>query len=380
MKKTFQLICAMLVMAGCQDSDSIGDNSSPIEKETIPSRVSILTNDGSSVYHLDVETLQEKVTEYNLTELNGVEANYQSIHFNNTQVSFVYNSHPNYSATLVDISNQSHQSFSFDMTSDKFEHFEGPIFAIVLNNWFLFFTQIGQEEFRDLAVHAIDHRTGEQKKLVFAKGVRTYRNVDSEGDNLLVDFQNEDRERTMARINLSSGEVSTKDFGKSYFAAMNKDRVHVFTCSPDIYEEYDLNDWSLIQSRETNSCTELNWTLGLNNIQFNGSEVLVHLQLSQPSPDPSSPGIFDLSSGEMIEGNVIITKLRYDIGDKYSQSGIKIETYAVDLKSKNIVVGYQREDPNGIVSGGLVFTDFTGEILKDIPLLRSPKKIIITEP
>jgi hypothetical protein len=154
-------------------------------------------------------------------------------------------------------------------------------------------------------------------------------------------------------------------------------------CTSDNYEIYDVSNLSLVENRSLEICSAIidwNWRLGLNKSQVDGNHLLVDVKVPQPSPDAISPGVYDLSTGEMVEDQLISSTIRLELYDLYPQSSINLINYTVNLAKEQVVFGYQRQDSNGIVSGGLVFTNFNGDFLKDIPLIRPPKEIIITEP
>ena len=49
------------------------------------------------------------------------------------------------------------------------------------------------------------------------------------------------------------------------------------------------------------------------------------MKLAQPSPDPSGPGIHDLSNGKMVESNIIVPDMRYELGEKYGEPAIGLQ-------------------------------------------------------
>ena len=379
MKKTFQFICALLLFTGCQEGDGETiPNNSQNQDADIPSKVTVISEDQEAIYQIDVQTDKESLTEYNLTQTIGALPSYRSKYINGTQVSYVYKEAQEVKAVFKDVANQNSQSY--DLTSKLDDPYQGVNYGNAIEDYLLVFNRSGPK-YEDLSVFATNVNNGSSRKITFGKGTSYSSTILYEGGWLVLKFNDLSGNDVLASINLESGEVNTKVFNGSYFAFLAGGQIHMVSCNSK-YEIYDVLDLSLMDSGSLDVCNYLldwTWRSGLNKTQVDGNDLLVHMQPLQPSPDLTSPGVYDLTTGEMIEDKMILTSIRLELYKLYPQTYIKMNTYTVDLARKHIVIGYEKDDGNGVLSGGLIFTDFSGEILKEIILNRPPQEIIITK-
>jgi hypothetical protein len=370
----------MFVMAGCQDSEGIVDNGPQNQKQFIPSQVSVISEDQNSIYQIDVKTEEEDLTENNLTNSIGAITTYRSMYVNGSQVGFIYQDGKTISALFKDVISQETQTH--DLTSKLDDPYNGINFGNSVEDYLLLFNRSGPD-YMDLSVLALNVRNGTSRKITFGRGTSYSSRILYENDWLLIKYTDANGKGALSAVNLASGIVNTKRSNDSYFAFLDKGQLHMLFCTSDNYEIYDVSNLSLVENRSLEICSAIidwNWRLGLNKSQVDGNHLLVDVKVPQPSPDAISPGVYDLSTGEMVEDQLISSTIRLELYDLYPQSSINLINYTVNLAKEQVVFGYQRQDSNGIVSGGLVFTNFNGDFLKDIPLIRPPKEIIITEP
>lgn len=91
--------------------------------------------------------------------------------------------------------------------------------------------------------------------------------------------------------------------------------------------------------------------------------------LGNAKPQPKDNNSIPFNISVISLGNDHVHQLDVDTSSE--------EVSEIDLKRKSIVVGYESNASD--TKGGVVFTNFEGELLKNIPLKYVPENIIIIE-
>lgn len=175
------------------------------------------------------------------------------------------------------------------------------------------------------------------------------------------------------KFNLNTMEEEEEVFINGAFkATVDEDTFYVFTENTLVM--YNSADLSFKNS--ANLSTSLGGQLdGWFKTSFNGDQMLIDIQYPQPSAIEQGPAIFDLGSGEISEGNdTFFFDLREQLSTELG-TDLFYSAYTVDMSNETILVAYQTG--LGQDFGGVVLTNFEGEILSRIELEFEVQKLIL---
>ena len=178
----------------------------------------------------------------------------------------------------------------------------------------------------------------------------------------------------LAQIDLTTEErLGDIRFEKPFTIAIKEGtELHAFF-EDDAYEVYDANSLALLNEGFLNDGGVLGGE-GLLDTNFRDDEILVFISYQQPSEISTGPAVMDLNTGDLIQGNdsflfdlrrLLIDDLQYEIF--FTSFAVKLETGAV-------VCGFLRA---GQQKGGIVYTNFDGDILKVVEVEGIPEQIVL---
>lgn len=178
----------------------------------------------------------------------------------------------------------------------------------------------------------------------------------------------------LAQIDLlTKRRVGDIRFEKPFIIAINQGtELHAFF-EDDSYEIYDASSYALLSEGTLDD----NGVLGIEGLvdtNFWDDGILVFISYPQPSEINSGPAVMDLQSGELVLGN---DSFLFGVRDELIiELGYQIfyTTYAVDLQSGAVVCGFLRA---GQEKGGVVYTNFDGDILKVVEIEGIPAQIVL---
>ena len=162
-----------------------------------------------------------------------------------------------------------------------------------------------------------------------------------------------------------------------YYATVIDGLLYLFT-SPSVYEVRNLATLEL----QTTVNMEFSLNLGTKFFDPNRAGTKIEFQVGYPQPSPiaNGPGIFDISSGDAIRNNLVLFDVRQNLLEQVDDFNGTLPTYALDVANEIIVVGFSRTNPSGTSDlGGIVFTDFEGNIMDVVELEHVPRNIVIKD-
>lgn len=176
-------------------------------------------------------------------------------------------------------------------------------------------------------------------------------------------------------INTTTGaQVQKLSFESEFSAVMSEDLIFV-QFRDGSYKIYKLQDLSLQQEGTTGA--SLYNGRGFYSSTFEGTKMAFDHVYAQPSPLSTAPAIYDWATNKVTHGGdfYLLDALR-SIGAE-NQISANLKTARVNLKNNIIVAGYQNGyEPN---KGGVVYLNFDGEVLLNIPLDHVPFEILIRD-
>lgn len=186
----------------------------------------------------------------------------------------------------------------------------------------------------------------------------------------------QEAEFSLTIYNSNTGEqVERLTFGTEFRSTMSEEQLYLFFPNGN-YRTYSLTDYSPTAEGSTGN-RNLFRTSGIYPTDFKGNKMAFDYSYSQPAPLSSAPAIYDLSVNEITHGGdfYLVDALR-ELQNQKEQVVVHT-TVQVDLNSNIVIAGYKIYDESE--TGGVLFLNFDGEILMDIPLDYVPFRIMIRE-
>ncbi len=374
MKKLYFYLTLIILSFGCSNSDLDENNlNSTLQKD-----ITIIAKENNQYYQIDVLNNSKNIITTNLSETLGIEYPYLVLNTSPSLISFFKmagNSFPVFQKNIITsetyIRNQfcdldSQEGRNFPTNSDKklilftYEYNENSISnADIINNF----------------IRIYDKQTENCVKLLIGSGeLYSRKSTIVIGENIYVYYTNKERKPEIVKINLITNKIEEElIFDNIFRATISDNELHIF--SNGEHEIYNTLNFEMISKSSLNLNNLLGYP-GLFETSFKDNEMLIDLPYAQPSPVEYGPATIDLTTGEIIKGleNNLLDVWR-DLGD-HLKASVGITTYSVDLKSNLIVIGFEKISQYN-KSGGVVYSNFKGEILKIVELEFIPNKIII---
>ncbi|MEM1260045.1 MAG: hypothetical protein AAGH81_16060 [Bacteroidota bacterium] len=176
-------------------------------------------------------------------------------------------------------------------------------------------------------------------------------------------------------VNLNDLQIlGSKTFNRfTYGAFLENSFLAIRMDSGFVFEEYSLEDFSLMAMSSKNNLPEL--TYGLYNNEIVLDQLPFTRFFNEAQDYQFQPAIYDLSRDEVIEGNApFLEPLSENLMTTLGTQPV-FPVYKVDVENRNIILGYDRND--GTNTGGVLFTNFDGDIYKVLELNYIPEELVI---
>lgn len=116
---------------------------------------------------------------------------------------------------------------------------------------------------------------------------------------------------------------------------------------------------------------------GFFSTRYSGDQVAVRYIYQQPSLFFAQPAVYDLASGNLVNGGepflpLLQNRIEQEVGDR-----VIFGNFDMDLDSGLILISYVKGD--GTPNGGLILTDFDATPLQILPLPFVPERLILRE-
>ena len=367
-KNLVKLSLIIFLFNCCSDSDSGNDSGDIFQKD-----LTIIAQDNSHLFQIDILNRASNITTTNLTETLGVKKDYNFIKQTGSLISFFTLNNNNYSVFQKNILTSEIYSNDQICTLDDRESKNIP--AASNQKLILFTTEWDNADTYNF-LRIYDKETKNCVKLEINSGFingnsATFVN----GEMVYATYRNAEK-RVLIKINLLTNQIENElIFDSSFGATIRGEELHVFFLNKD-YKVYNTSNFDLISSNTLQSNFEI--PFGFFKTDFYNNEMLIDFLYPQPAPINQGPATVDLTTGEIVRGeNTLLWDLRRKILADY-QMDVSLLTYSVDLENNVVVCGYSLNYyPNVPDSGGIVYSNFEGEILKLVEFEYVPIKVII---
>ena len=155
---------------------------------------------------------------------------------------------------------------------------------------------------------------------------------------------------------------------------INGNDFHIFY-SNNTYRRYALDSFELLETKQINLGVGGD-DFGFFDADFKGNNMYFTLRYPQPSTVGEAAAVIDLETGQIVKGdNLFALDLQSSLGTS-GLPGYFLSDYDVDTSDDIIVYGLT--NPSDL-SGGILYTNFEGEILATVLLPQSVYEVIIKD-
>lgn len=195
------------------------------------------------------------------------------------------------------------------------------------------------------------------------------------GDNLYLAYQDfESSQYVLVEVDLENEERSGDiRFDNPWTAAIDEGVAKHFFFEDDTYEVFDATTDEMLSSTSLNDSGVLGRE-GILETTFWENGLLVIVSYPQPSAITLGPAVMDLTSGELVQGeDSFLFDVRDELTNMLGYDNFFV-SYGVDLQTGAVVAGFVRA---GLEEGGIVYTNFNGDILKVTEFVGIPERIVL---
>ena len=166
--------------------------------------------------------------------------------------------------------------------------------------------------------------------------------------------------------------IIDKQFLSSIYAICKVNEIEIVSIG-DIATVYKYEDFSEVSTRSFYGGAFSNKPLIKNSETFN-NKIVINRNSLGPSNFSSRPVILDLNTGELVDIEFdLLTNIQYNLRINKSYP-VTLHSSRFDLKREKIAIGYQVQDKEEY---GVMWFDYNGEIVQDIPLELLPQIIFL---
>jgi len=375
MKRNIALILiAGTLLFACTNDDGAGDQ---MDISTQVSHdITVVANTQAAIYQHDISRDSDVATSINLTETFGLNPGISYLQTTTNLLTFYTNAAESFDVLQKPILFNQAESFP-----DICEELDGETHFVARNSDSkIFIIGVGLSTTGDpgpeLFVKFFDRVSRTCVRIPVGHGfLSSQRGVAVIDEMLYLAYQDfTSSEYVLAQIDLDSEQrLGDLRFDQPWTVAINAGMEIHFFLEDDGYEIYDAVSYDLISS----SSLEDNAVLGGEGIletNFWDNGIVVIISYQQPSIISLGPAVLDLQTGNLKQGD---DTFLFDVRDVLNQAlgyDIFFTTYEVNLRTGAVVAGFAR---SGREEGGIVYTNFEGDILKVTEFVGIPGPIVL---
>lgn len=377
------IILLMLICISCSDSNNNQDNENP-DTAFIGPDVTVLARFNDQIFQYDVLNNGNTVNKTNLSnEFGPGFGSFITIDESYPLISFFEINANNYIVYQKNLES-SEIRIRQEICPLNNEAGASRVFAVSSINKLILFSQILTQEFNTIRAfaHILDTSSEQCTEVLLRNGQFTEngtglsRRFWVQGESLYLLFIDSDIDKeVILKINLTTSSIERSiefDRFRSVRATIWDNQLHVFFGDGQ-YDIYDTTTFGLLSSGTLPY--RFSHPLGFFETSFDGDEMYIDISYPQPSPIGRGPAAVDLSSGELTKGsNLFFFDIRSDLNEVLQRPVSVVSLYKVDLENNVIVLAFWNDDQSQ--SGGILFTDFEGNLNKIVELDARPERII----
>ena len=374
-RKIILTIIAAALLLACSNDDSEGGDSQDISTQ-VAHDITVVASSQTAIYQHDIPLDSDQVSSVNLTTTYGLDPGFDYVATTNSLLTFYTRTIQSFDVLQKPILFNQTESFTdiCQEADDETHYFarnsDSKIFIVGEG------TSTTGEPGPELFVKFFDRVSRTCTRIPVGHGfLARQRGALVVGENLYMAYQDfETSQYILAEIDLVNEQLGGDlRFDTSWTAAIDQGVAkHVFL-DDNGYEVYDC----LTDEQLSSATLEDNAVLGQEGIlstNFWGNGLLVIISYPQPSAITLGPAVMDLSSGELVQGNdSFLFDARDELTNMLGYDNFFV-SYGVNLRTGAVVAGFVRA---GREEGGIVYTNFNGDILKVVEFEGIPEQIVL---
>lgn len=372
-RKIVTAFLAGLILVGCSNDDTSGDMDTPVQ---ISHDITVVARSQAAIYQHDIPRDSETVSTNNLTASYGLSPGFGYLHTTQNLLTFYTNAAESFDVLQKPILFNQAETFP-----DICEEQDGETHFIARNSdTKIFVVGVGLsttgEPGPELFVKFFDRVSRTCTRIPVGHGfLPSQRGIYVDGEILYMAYQDFSSDQyVLVQIDLTTEErMGDLRFDQPWTAAIDAGMEIHFFFEDSGYEIYDAVTYELISASSLDDKATLG-PEGLLDTNFWDNGLVVIISYPQPSAISLGPAVLDLDTGDLKQGDdtflftvrdELIVRLGYDLF---------YTNYSVNLRTGAVVAGFSRA---GRETGGIVYTNFDGDILKVVEFEGIPGPIVL---
>lgn len=369
------ILVFIVIIYSCSKNDE--DNETPpiSAEDMVPFDITVFAKKNDSIYQLDILGNPEEMEVINLSQTLNLPTQYRDDFINGSKITFFDNRNGSYAFWQKDV--ESGNVISRDPICEPMEN-DSWLFPRTSENQIGILTvqNSGVNDWKNY-LNIFNSNTASCNRILISDFYIPQQNYTYlHKDRFYLYSRNANySEHSLTIINTNSGEQIEKfTFESAFQTMMSNDELYLLF--PDgSYKIYDLNGLSLQKEGNTSNQYLFNFP-GIHKSEFKGSKMVFDYLYPQPSPLASAPAIYNWSTDEITHGgDFYMTDALRQLEDEKVED-FSYTTVKVNLDTNILAAGYKNVRN---MEGGVLFFNFEGEILMNIPLDYVPYRLMIRD-
>ena len=372
-KIAFTLLAGALLFA-CSNDDDAGAGADSANQ--VSHDITVVASSQTAIYQHDIPRESDQASTVNLTTTYGLDPGFNFVQSSDNLLTFYTRTAQSFDVLQKPILFNQAESFpDICQEEDDETHFLGRN-----SDSKIFIIGVGLSTTGDpgpeLFVKFFDRVSRTCTRIPVGHGfLSSNRGTMVVGDNLYLAYQDfESSQYVLVEVDLNSEQrAGDIRFDTPWTAAIDEGIAKHFFFDDDTYEVYDALTDELVSSTTLNDNGVLGGE-GILDTMFWEEGLLVIISYPQPSAITLGPAVMDLTSGELVQGNdSFLFEVRDELTDILEYDNFFV-SYGIDLPTGAVVAGFVRA---GREEGGIVYTNFNGDILKVVEFSGIPERIVL---
>ncbi len=371
MRKLFQYFLIVILISNCSSDGT--DNSTDNGTNNSMPNISALAVKNNETYQLNVSQNGNQVDEINLSTTLGLPEYISKVDVTDKLVTFYHKIGNNVDVYQKNL--QTNETFTSESICKEDDESILAVFNSKNKFIALSIKYLANNDAENCA-KILDKNTGICNSIYLSNGYFSSFYGICMNENAYITLS-ENNIGTLYNIDLDNNLIETElEIDPYYFATAVNNKLYFFyngqilTLDPNTLETTSTSTFGQYIYPTNLSVNNSRWF----KTQLIGNEMLVYLTYPQPSQFSHGPATLDITTGEYIEANTFLFNVVQNFNEAHT-TGIGIYCYETDLQSRIVYCGYQNNDGSG--TGGIIKTNFNGEILGFVELDYVPYRLIL---
>lgn len=367
-------ILFLALIYSCSNSDE-GGVAPPLDPEVnLPFDISVFAGDSEEIFQVDILANLEEPEVINLTQTLGVTAGIQEVQIDGSKFTFLRLDPAGYSFWQKDV--LTNTTIKRTPICEWVEG-ENALFPLTSGGKVALLTSvyIGQQEWENNLNVYDPFSTGCSRFPINDPFfIHSSTRAKLHQDRLYLSIPEDPTGPSLIVVNANTGEHEGKlTFEMAFRGILSNEHLYILFHTGD-YRAYRLSDLSL-ETEGIIGDHRINTLTGIFSSTFRGKRMVFDFPYPQPSPLSTAPAIFDWESNTITHGgDFYLSNAINSVAMENSQS-LGLTVARVNLEKNLVVAGYKNHNEHN--KGGVMYLNFDGEVLLNIPLDYVPHEIMI---